>query len=325
MRHLTLLLMGTLCLPVSALATDYGTYRPGNSYMKIPAQNPDQCISYCSGDAQCKGWNFVKLNPAQSICEFNARDAAPIASAISISGRSSTAGSNFVRQSTPSLVQTGGSVTRVGQISSPQTKPPSSSPSRHVLRHSVPTLDPRHQIANYRSRLHSIATPRGGTALSQQTPQQAISNARPKFSPHLDALPPRREIDPTVAHKYAKRSAYKPMLDTRPIVSQSAPISDAPTDDRPGIAAPKVSAEDLPTIPRLSQMPMNKPRPSINSALAGGPVAGTLPASSSLYGSLYDDVKRPRSLSADDIPVDPDAPISTVISVPVENPEMSTF
>ena len=36
----------------------------------------------------------------------------------------------------------------------------------------------------------------------------------------------------------------------------------------------------------------------------------------SLFGSLYDDVKAPKAIGPEDIPVDANAPIATVASVP---------
>lgn len=327
MRHLKLILMGTLFFPMNVLAADYGTYRPGSTYLKMPAANPDQCVAYCMGDAQCKGWNFVKLNPVQSICEFNARDVAPISSAISISGNYVSSSRAFSTQSTKPIIQTSGSVTRVGPISPPHVN----SQSRRIIQQTHPKPDPRHQIANYRSRIHSIETPKSGSISAPQKPQYPIQQSGAGFTPQLDALPARpastRPAYTSPGHQQIKRPAYQPMLDTSPVLAASTPTP-TPTPQTGisnDIRTPKVRAENLAAIPRLSQMPANKPRPSVSSALAGGPVAATLPPSSSLYGSLYDDVKRPKSLSADDIPQDPDAPIPTVTSVPVENIEMTTF
>lgn len=70
-----------------ALAADLGQYRPGNPYQSVIAPGADVCESHCSGDAQCRSWNYIKANPqAAGVCEFNSNDAAPVASAISISG-----------------------------------------------------------------------------------------------------------------------------------------------------------------------------------------------------------------------------------------------
>ena len=71
----------------SAFAADLGQYRAGNAYQSVLSPSADVCDSHCSGDAQCRSWNFVRVNPrAQGVCEFNQNDVTPVPSAISISG-----------------------------------------------------------------------------------------------------------------------------------------------------------------------------------------------------------------------------------------------
>ena len=80
MRLFSLLAVTTL-LSAPAFAADLGTYRPGSPYHSVVAPGADVCESHCAGDAQCKGWNYVKVNPrAPGVCEFNAKSVSPIES-----------------------------------------------------------------------------------------------------------------------------------------------------------------------------------------------------------------------------------------------------
>lgn len=325
MHYSQLILIGTVFLPSIAFAADIGTYRPGNSYMSLPAQNPDQCISYCNGDAQCKGWNFVKLHAAQSICEFNARDVAPIASPVSISGSSLSARPVYSGKSTRSVIPTGGSVTRVGQMSSPAERFSKPHQTRQIVKNGVPKPDPRHQIANYRSRLHSIETPKPAAIPAQPLASHHVQRPKPRLMPQLDALPPQSIAARAINHSYHTLPKYQPLLDNVSPPPQISARTTVQPDMQVKTQPPSIQAENLGAIPKLSQMPENSPRSSLESALAGGPIAGSLPPSSSLYGSLYDDVKRPKSLTAGDIPKDLDAPIATVMSVPVQKTETSPY
>lgn len=91
MRFITLSVFATL-LSVPAFAADLGTYRPGTPYGSTVAAGADICDNQCAGDAQCRGWNYVKPNPkAAGICEFLSSVSTPIASQISISGESLSA------------------------------------------------------------------------------------------------------------------------------------------------------------------------------------------------------------------------------------------
>lgn len=111
------LFLSALCLglPFSTFAAETGTYRPGQSYNSITANSANQCAAQCAGDAQCKGWNFIRPRQMSrsGVCEFNAQKASPVPSAASISGDN-----NSVRSSSPRLVSAGTNTVRVG---SPQT------------------------------------------------------------------------------------------------------------------------------------------------------------------------------------------------------------
>lgn len=114
------LLLSVLCfgLPASAFAAETGTYRPGQSYNSVMASSANQCAAQCKGDAQCKGWNFIRPRQMSrtGVCEFNAQKATPVPSPASISGDSET-----VRGS-GNIVSAGTRTVRVG--SQPVIAPP---------------------------------------------------------------------------------------------------------------------------------------------------------------------------------------------------------
>ncbi len=373
LRLIALLSAGLI--PLTAMASDYGTYRAGGTYMSVPATSPDQCISQCQGDAQCKGWNFVQISPDRMICEFNARRVPPIASNISISGDN---GSNIDNHrlvpgehrttrvgQMPRMVQRPGSVTRVGSVPSPrvgtvpaprsaiippqqsqmayaaprrqtayQAQPlPQSQPikatTRRTARRSqtgsrrapvlpqLPYVKPipqaQHQAANFQSTPSApLYRPQLDTAQQSPAYEQAYATQHgtpPGYQPQLDVMMPPPEMAPKASMaqpSMAQSQAQPPAID--PYAYAGPPISEASEYYDP----PVIRAEDVPGMIRPPAMP----DPSMD--LAGGPIAGTLPPGNSLYGSLYDDVRAPRTLGPKDIPSDPDAPISTVQSVPIQ-------
>ena len=136
MRLLSILALSSL-LTAPAFAADLGTYRPGSPYHSVVAPGADDCDSHCAGDAQCKGWNYVKVNPrAPGVCEFNAKDVTPIESAISISGTGSASVA-------PNLMQGSTNTIRVGTSPAPSAKSGTMTvgrtPSgRRIVRKSVP-------------------------------------------------------------------------------------------------------------------------------------------------------------------------------------------
>jgi len=303
MRVLLLTLLSSALMAPMATASDIGTYRPGNSYLTVPAQSPDQCRSQCSGDAQCKSWNFVRVAPNRNVCEFNTRKARPIASNISISGEDNSAidsariiptGFRTTRVGTPQMptARAPGSVTRVGAVPNRQaitTLPPISQASHRRVQ------QPAAKQMPFR---HSLDSSRTAPAYSRPTPPPRHSV---QAASHTTSQGQQIKARPAPA----TQTKFRPMLDSAPQASVSQPAN-VP-------AAP----------PRLSQMPQNKPNPSVESGLAGGPVAAAPATSKSLYGSLFDDVKAPRALSPADIPSDPDAPIPTATSVPIERIDVS--
>ena len=120
MRLLLGFLTALLWISAPVSAGDIGTYRPGVIYLSIPAQSPEQCVSQCAGDAQCKSWNFVAVTPSKTICEFNARKSQPVRSAISISGE------NYSVYDSAKVIPAGRRTYRVGQSVNMMTHSPGS-------------------------------------------------------------------------------------------------------------------------------------------------------------------------------------------------------
>jgi len=172
MRLFTLLTLTTL-LSAPAFAADLGTYRPGSPYHSVVAPGADVCESHCAGDAQCKGWNYVKVNPrAPGVCEFNAKSVSPIESAISISGLGGVSAA-------PNLVQGNTNTIRVGTAvtSQPKTRTVTvgKSPSgRRIVREAV---QQRVQPSNT---AHRRSVQSGSLTAQQNKYRQATGHAVPQ-------------------------------------------------------------------------------------------------------------------------------------------------
>jgi len=172
MRLFSILALTTL-LSAPAFAADLGTYRPGSPYHSVVAPGADVCESHCAGDAQCKGWNYVKVNPrAPGVCEFNAKSVSPIESAISISGQG---GASLA----PNLLKGDTNTVRVGTRVTP--KPRSNTitvgktPSgRRIVREAVPQrVQPSQTVARRPAA--------GGSLTAQQNKyRQATGHAAPQ-------------------------------------------------------------------------------------------------------------------------------------------------
>ena len=187
MRLLSILTLTSL-LSAPALAADLGTYRPGSPYHSVVAPGADVCDSHCAGDAQCKGWNYVKVNPrAPGVCEFNAKDVSPIESAISISG---TGGASIA----PNLMQGSTNTIRVGTSPAPSAKTRTTvgrTPSgRRIVRESVPQrVKPSQAVAPLPAQTGSLTAQQNkyrqatGHTAPQARQQQVRPQARPQGYP----------------------------------------------------------------------------------------------------------------------------------------------
>ncbi len=311
-----------LTLPLPALASDIGTYRPGQAYLSVPANNPGQCVEQCQGDAQCKGWNFIQMQarqnrPQQAICEFNARKATPIPHYMSISG------DNQTTTDSPRIIPVGYRTTKIGQ---PMVNKTISTQVRRIGQSPISSQPATSRPFGYSqmSRSHSVTRP-----IQQPAPRIASTTSAPRLQHLKLQLDVMKVKKPAAIIAPTTPPSFQPQLDTneRPVFShpnkqqETASNGTAP----PQIQKPQVVMPSAP-MPRLSNIEMGlPPRSALRAAdprLAGAPIS-VARAQQSLFGSLYDDVKAPRALSLQDIPVDPDAPIPTVSSVPVARIDQS--
>ena len=165
-------------LSVPAFAADLGTYRPGAPYHSVPAPGADVCENQCAGDAQCRGWNYVKVNPrSPGVCEFNSKPASPIESPISISGDGAA-----VLAPNISIGRT--NTVRVGTTAKAAPRPTvrQSSPTRRIVRQAVPQpIRPEQAIAR--------STGQVGSLTSQQNNYRQATGHIPGYR-RVNPLPP---------------------------------------------------------------------------------------------------------------------------------------
>ncbi len=218
MRFLTLSLFAAL-LSAPAFAADLGTYRPGTPYNSTVAGGADVCESQCAGDAQCRGWNYVKPNPrAAGICEFLSSVSAPIASQVSISGESQSAGTF-----SPRVTQGNTNTVRVGTQSAAPRGPVRvghTATNRRIIRQAPPNrivpgqTSTRTAVSNPARGVENLSLTEQqnryrqaqGVGEAQFAPQQpphiqgrqtisaqqdaAVQRQRPNFRPLLDGAAP---------------------------------------------------------------------------------------------------------------------------------------
>ena len=231
MRFLTLSVFAAL-LSAPAFAADPGTYRPGTPYSSVIAGGADVCDNQCAGDAQCRGWNYVKPNPrAAGICEFLSSVSTPISSQISISGESQSASPSYSRLKTgaTNTVRVGAqsaagtNTVRVGQAPSNRRvvrqAPPERISTRRTSTRPVQDMSLTAQQNRYRQ---------GQAGVQTTTPkakvQRPMPNQRQMFRPILDASAPQirgqqlrqPQVQPT------QRQASRRMTGPRRIQGQGA-------------------------------------------------------------------------------------------------------
>jgi hypothetical protein len=174
-----------------ALAADLGTYRPGTPYHSVIVPTANVCESQCDGDAQCRGWNYVKAAPqAPGVCEFQSSVSQPISSAISISGISNTA-----RPMSARVVEGNTNTIRVGTAVAPQAAGPQAPQSqttgsgRQIIRQAVPAQDSGAYAAPRPAFRPALD---GYTAQPQQMTRPATSRGPARQSPQMRQTPPSR-------------------------------------------------------------------------------------------------------------------------------------
>ena len=281
MRLITLSLFATL-LSAPAFAADLGTYRPGTPYSSTVAGGADVCESHCSGDAQCRGWNYVKPNPrAAGICEFLSSVSAPIASSVSISGENQSASSfsSRVKLGGTNTIRVGTQVTprqntvTVGQVSPRRTVVRQTQPDRIVPQKAstrpVENLSLTEQQNRYRQardvRNQPVPQPQSRQGIASQR-QAHAPQQRPNFRPILDGpapqIPAQQFRQPQVqpAQGQRARRATGPRHQNR-VQGQgyAAPQFQDPRIQNPRVTAPNIQSQNFQGQPYPGQPPQAQP------------------------------------------------------------------
>ena len=248
MRLFSILAVTTL-LSAPAFAADLGTYRPGSPYHSVTAPGADVCESHCAGDAQCKGWNYVKVNPrAPGVCEFNAKAVSPIESALSISGQGGASvapnllqgNTNTVRVGTRTAAKSRSSTVRVGQ----------SPTGRRVVRQAVPQrVQPSQTVARVPAQTGSLTAQQNKyrAATGHAAPQARQSQARQSQARHPQARHPqaRHSLGYPQFHQQAPRpqqQAVRPQFRQQQIAPQGQRLIRDPRIQAPQQQAPQQRA-----------------------------------------------------------------------------------
>lgn len=318
--------LSLFALPV--LAAEPGTYRPGTPYYSTQATSADICERQCSGDAQCKGWNFIAVNPnaANGVCEFNSTDAAPVPSDISISGSNGvTSYSRRVARGGTSTVRVGSPVTAPTRRTAPakpanviaaRTQPFSKPPAQNVatVRPGARALRPGPQSVPTRRVIRKPVPQRiqpGLTAYRSQSrtrpaPAMPHTQQRPRFRHNLDpgvpqGFTPRRPARAPAAQPPQGFQGGDPRLQNMVRRKSAQPAQQSKQVPAPAARpTPQAQARPAPQAPARPQRPLSLSE-----------------AEQSLFGSLHDDVKMPKAMTAAE-QSNPDEPIATVTSVPVK-------
>ncbi len=337
-------LLSSAAFSITALATDPGTYRPGQPYAASQAASHSQCQAQCQGDAACKGWNFVRANPRQKggICEFNSQAVSPIQSNISISANQSPI-VNPTGQS--HVIQTGVRTTRIGapQVAtkaqtnaaqnqasnsrSPRTQPSVRPAPRRIVRQAVPNQI-RPQIGIYRHSLGGTPQRLNQQPIAPQPFQQRKQAAPNQFTPNNPQLNPAAYRTPRTAGPQALQA--DPRLQQQGL-GQNRPAAQRPqahqnqqaAAPRPGSLLHALTAPNNQIAPAqrpAAQQKQRRPQPQETRRLSAEEAG-----QKSLYGHLNDDVTAPKILTQEDLNIPNDQAIPTVQSVPVKPVDRQNF
>ena len=200
MAHLKtalILLSSALIASSFAFAQDLGTYRPGSPYSAAQASDAAVCSSQCSGDAACRGWNFVRANPRQrnGICEFNSVAVDPIQSPISVSANL-TVVNNVTGQNR--IIPAGVRTTRIG------------SPSVNTTRIGAPAVSPAPRTA---------AAP-----IQQRQTQQLQRQIAQTQAPQPQAIQKQQnQSGLSIAEQLSPLSQAQPTTSSRRVIRQAVP------------------------------------------------------------------------------------------------------
>jgi len=313
MRILSFLAASAL-FSTPVFAADLGTYRPGTPYSSSVAGGADVCESHCSGDAQCRAWNYVKPNPRVSgVCEFLSSASSPIASQISISGEGYTGSfqSSRITSGSTHTVRVG----TQGKPASNTVTPRQPTSTRRVVREAVPQRVTLHQTST-RSPENMSLTEQQNLYRQQAAPQQIqprqTVHTRPAFRPILDGAK-------QAAPQYTPRTqpqiqphAYQQSHAVAQPRRVTGPRRVTPPQYQPqSTARPQQITQSRPPIGQPIPTPTNMPRRSVIAPQVATPGQSPNPvalapeqAQKSLFGRLNDDVQAsPNVTAAPTIPV----------------------
>lgn len=356
-RLSVLTILSTLCVVTAstALAADRGTYRPGMAYASIQASDASICEAQCSGDAQCRGWNFVTVTPGGSngVCEFNAQDVAPIPSPISVSGHN-----NFSARSA-TIIPGSSNTTRVGYVAPPApkavTQPTANrAPSgRKIIRQPVlqqraanPAVYSRPapqnmqnlSLTDQQNRQRRAAKPSAHQRPMQQHKAQQHP-AQPRFQHSLDDGHARRAAQPTPRTAPQNRARFAARPTPPPSVTQP-PIAKPPLShqrfaphqmdqpqayaSRPAMARPDMGQPAPQIVPQPASQPSPQSSPQRGPQLtdrgsATPPLAPTAPMPAQnrrLAGAPQ--MPQPQAPMRPQAPMHPQAPQRPQVKIPAE-------
>ena len=229
--------------------------------------------------------------------------------------QSSWRGDNQSTSDSPRIVPVGYRTTRIGQPRINKTIPT-------TVRRVGQSQLPRQNIRPSASHMARPAQPHAPRTALRPSPRIAASRATippanlRQLKPQLDVL---RPTEAAAIGPSSPRPSFQPQLDTveRPVFENTDQMTMPIAAPRYQEQSPQAAMARAPR-PSLSEIAPSRADPR----LAGAPVS-VAQAQRSLFGSLYDDVGAPNALTAQDIPLDLDAPIPTVSSVPVARIDQS--
>ena len=357
MRLFSILALTTV-LSAPAFAADLGTYRPGSPYHSVVAPGADVCESHCAGDAQCKGWNYVKVNPrAPGVCEFNAKSVSPIESAISISGvggasispRLVQGDTNTIRVGTRATSKPRSSTVRVGQTPSGrrivrQAVPQKVQPSQTVARMPAQSGSLTAQQNKYRAAT-GHASPQGYPQSRQEEPRLPQQAARPQMrQQHIAPQGQRLIRDPRIQapQQYPQGPRFQHNLDgmprgnmmarPNPQQGRQAPQQQiSAAQGRPPIGVPIGGPQTQQAARRTAPVPQQRaiPKASVNDPVTHSNGAQRVQAAAQRQAQLtYEQAQQSLFGSLNDdvqaprpiiaAPTDPNAPIPTSQARPTQ-------
>lgn len=300
----------TFAAPLSA--ADANAYRNGQTYASTPAPSPMVCELQCSGDAQCRSWNFLppRSPGAFGQCQLNATSGQAMSHPFAISGAAPGA-----QQSYDGRVIAAG--TRTSRIGQPAIAPaPQPRVIRGAVRRPMPAAQPQ-MMRPGAPQMRQAAAPRA------QMPRPIVRQRQlaPTTRPQAPIAPAPVQNAPRPAPQAPAASlSLTEQQNLQRFGQQSAPTRPMPAPQA-APAAPRMIPAAAPRMPAPSMIGRPAPAPIPPGGFAPLPIQdqANAPAMDRLYGSLYDDTspKKVKMPLYSERPVnDPDAPVVTTVPAP---------